>query len=305
MGTDVGQLSYVLLLAAALGLASPAAPASAAQRSASDAVVYIECHDPADPNSSTTHGTGIVVKDDGTVLTASHVAPVGWVCAGSVGTAEPDNLKKLIRSPSVAAVDAALLRFAAQAKYQYIGYCELEDWMIRRPIIVAGFPGRTETGAVSYRQGVLATTLTDSKGVFETDGQAVAGMGGGPVLSTNLAGFVGMVLGSHFDLNGEASYRAVLSAEQIALDLDLEKAAKPCFHEKPFVDFLDIVVTPERHALEVSADEAACFLSGVRGFQGGDDDWVRVSADGDDYYVEGSSEGAAHLSVDVRCLWYE
>ena len=52
-------------------------------------------------------------------------------------------------------MDAALLRFTSGGPYDYVPYCNVEDWMIRKRIIVAGFPGDTETGAASYREGVL------------------------------------------------------------------------------------------------------------------------------------------------------
>lgn len=279
-------------------------PIAAAPPNVDKAVVYIQCKAP--DRAETWVGSGVIVDQNGTVLTASHVAQEGTECAGSIGSAEPGNLNKLIRTPSVTSVDAALLRFAAPGPYHYVGFCDLEDWMIRRPIIVAGFPAGTETGALSFRKGVLSTTLTDSRGVFETDGQSTSGMSGGPVFSSNLAGFVGIVLSKKFDGRGTISHHEILSASQVARQLGLDRATKPCFHERPFVDLPGIEVRSGATVeTDVSADEAVCFISGIRGTTNGDSDFVRVVAGLENWVVEGFNGGGQPLSVDVRCLWYE
>lgn len=147
-------------------------------------IVYIECT----LDGKTATGTGVLVGAVGEVLTAAHVVQgPGASCKGSPGVADPAAARRMVVQPSPQlGVDVAMLQFSDQQEYPFISFCALEGWMIRKSIFVAGYPGKTETGAPSYRQGVLSTVLPNSQGIIETDGQTVAGMSGGPVFTKDL-----------------------------------------------------------------------------------------------------------------------
>lgn len=302
-----GQRStFLLVFAIVLGLTLAGSEASVAQSDqVNRMIVYLECHD---MSGKTSYGTGALISRDGYVLTAGHVAPKDWTCSGSVGSAEPGSLKTLVRQPLNSPVDVALFRFSAGAPFDFVTFCPLEDWMIRRPIIVAGYPGKTKTGVISFRQGVLSTTLTDPDGILETDGQSIEGMSGGPVFSRNLAGILGIVVGADFNATGEVSYYGILSAAQIADDVRiLHQSDRSCYHKDRVLDLPAAV--NDWHTgevpLRVQAEDAACFISGLHGYLNADEDSVEVAVKDGEYVLTGFNRSGGLLAVDVRCLWYD
>lgn len=293
-----------VLLALCLLLAPGAALAQAP--SIDQTIVFIQCTTAA----GVSNGTGVLVSADGHVLTAAHVAPEGASCAGSIGTADPGVLKRMVIDAARSTVDARLLRFSAQADYPFVGVCKLERGMARKPIIAAGFPANTRTGAVSFRQGVLSTVIADERGVIESDAQTVGGMSGGPVFSKNLAGIVGIVVGVEYNNEAEPSY-GILSATQIARDFELPASAKPCFAgeptiELPFEASWDVVRHQPDKQVGVTADQALCAISAVYGNFNDDDDRVELIVDAQGGYVfRGENASGGKLGARVRCVRLE
>lgn len=294
----------------ALATAVLGAGAAHAERAVEDSIVFIECS----ADGTTSRGTGVVVSAQGHVLTAKHVVPDGARCAGSIGVADPNTAARLVVQPTGLPVDAALLRFSdGRRDYAAVPYCEVEDWMIRRPIMVAGFPGDTETGAASYREGVLSTTLPNEDGLLETDGQTVEGMSGGPVFSRNLAGLVGIVAGAKFTATGTISYYGILPVSSYAPALGLEPSERACYNQAREVDFWDEEgnwtavwrVGDGPVALDVGVDEGFCFLESVFGDFNHPEDEVWVTDHDGVYEMDGRNLGGGAHGATARCIWYD
>jgi hypothetical protein len=290
-----------------IALAALSAPvhAGAVEAKPLDTIVFIECT----LDGKTSRGSGVLVSAKGHVLTARHVIPDGASCAGSIGVADSNIAAKLVVKPNRPDVDAALLQFSDQRTYPFVGYCALEDWMIGRELVVAGFPGKTETGAVSLRKGVLSTVRENSNGVLETDGQTVAGMSGGPVFSANMGGLVGIVAGAEFASDGTISYYGIVPVSMFADDLNLTESPRPCYHEFPEEPFAnggnewsagDPPVT-----LDVATTEGFCFLSEVFGQFNSARDRVFVEPQGGKFVLSGTNESGSIHGGRARCLYFD
>ncbi|TCO70786.1 S1 family peptidase [Rhodovulum euryhalinum] len=294
-------------LCAAVGAGCLAAPAHAIE----DTIVYVEC---TATDGTTRRGTGVVVSPEGHVLTAKHVVPDGADCRGKIGVADSNNAERMILQPFAAGVDAALLRFARQGDYAFAGYCELEPWMVRKRIVVAGFPGGSRTGVPSYREGILSTVVPTAQGVLETDGQTVAGMSGGPVFSRNLAGLVGTVVGADFARDGTVSYYGILPASLYAGAFGLTPAERPCYHEYREIDLTDPETEESiavwragdgpRH-LGVYEDEGFCFIEAIWGEWNHPSDEVGVWPQDGEYVIRGENFGGGTHGATARCIVHE
>ncbi len=295
---------------AILALVFAQTPGDARADEIDETVVYIECAF----DGKVSRGTGVVVSAGGHVLTARHVAPSGADCKGSLGVADSNTAAKMVVQPTNVPVDAALLRFSRQREYAFAHYCPLEDWMVRKRIFVAGFPGQTQTGAPSYREGVLSTVLPNSAGILETDGQTVAGMSGGPVYSPNLAGIVGIVIGAEFDASGTVSYYGILPASIYAQNFGLTAAETPCYQQSREVNFSDSETGEWRATwqagdgpveLGVYEDQGFCFLEGVRGLFNDPDDEVWVENLDGQYVLNGQNRSGGNHGATARCIWFD
>ncbi|MGO6667044.1 S1 family peptidase [Rhizobium ruizarguesonis] len=273
------------------------------------AIVYIECATPA----GTSRGSGVLVNHEGFVLTARHVLggkpneqiPETTKCKGSIGVADENATRAMIVQPITVSVDAALLQFSDTREYEFMPVCKLENWMIRRNIFVAGFPGKTESGAPSFREGVLSTVRRNSKGVLETDGQTIAGMSGGPVFSNNLKGLVGIVLGAQFTQEGTVSYFGILPIEQQYIDaFSLTPSEEPCFHHELTTEFGPFDGNNAIN-LHVKVTDAACFLSSVGGLFNNEGDLVEVKPVNGEYWLTGANKQGGSIRVSARCIWYD
>ncbi|MDH3199014.1 MAG: serine protease [Candidatus Krumholzibacteria bacterium] len=306
MDSRVNTLAAVPLLALALSCGAAKVSADVVD----DTIVYLECT----ANGATSRGTGVVVSAKGHVLTAKHVVPDGAACVGSIGVADPNTAGRMIVQPTNLPVDAALLQFSRQQEYVFAPYCPLEDWMVRRKIFVAGFPGKTQTGAASYREGILSTVIPNAAGILETDGQTVSGMSGGPVFSKNLAGIVGIVIGAEFDNLGTVSFYGILPASSYARDFGLTESEQPCYRQYREVDLSD----PDSGdwtavwkagdgpvPLGVTEDQGFCFLEGVKGLFNDPDDEVWVENLDGEYILNGFNRSGGTHGGTARCIWFE
>lgn len=297
-GFKVAALGGALLLG--LGLSTPA-------KAIEDTIVYLECT----VGDKTSRGTGVIVSSSGHVLTAKHVVPDGARCMGSVGVADSNNAARMVIRPTNAPVDAALLQFSQNRDYAFAGYCRLEDWMIRERILIAGYPGRTETGVPSYREGILSTVFANAQGILETDAQSVAGMSGGPVYSKNLNGIVGIVIGAQFTPQGTPEYYGILPVETVAAAFGLQEAVKPCYHKAAEVDFVNAegnwAATWQSGdapvALNVSQDEAFCFIVSVFGEFNDQRDMVWVEASDGTFVLRGENYNGGVHGAEAACVW--
>lgn len=287
-----------LLCMASLGIA---------QDDVTGVTVFIQC---TQPDGGAISGTGVLVGHDGYVLTANHVlGKEDSVCRGSPGVADPGATKLMIRQPPpIVGLDAALLQFSEQVDYPFVTYCSVENWMIRKPIVVAGFPGKTQTGAASFRSGILSTVRGTPKGVIETDGQTAAGMSGGPVFTKDLKSLIGIVIGAQFDNSGVVTYYGILPVAKLALQLGLTESSAPCFHKTREVEF-----EPGKNQwrggdavpLGVSIEDGVCFLATVTGQFNDKADSVGVVVRDGQYELGGENHSGGQHAATARCMWYE
>lgn len=307
---SVSRFRLPSFLVGVMALLVGALPAAAIENT----IVYIECT--GEGGTVASRGTGVVVSPQGHVLTAKHVVPSGTSCRGSIGTADSNITERLVLRPTNVPVDAALLQFARNQEYEFASYCKLEPWMVRRKIFVAGYPGETETGVPSYREGILSTVFPNADLIIETDGQTVAGMSGGPVYSRNLAGIVGLVIGAKFDAQG-VSYYGILPIADYAQIFNLTESEIPCYHQYREVltqDLVDPVTNepsgvwmagdPERR-LGVSEDYGYCFIGAIKGEWNDPGDEVSVEVKDGEYVIRGENYGGGEHGAWARCIMYD
>jgi hypothetical protein len=292
-------LSFLLIIPAVVWFGFSAVPAAAAVERT---IVYIECT----LGNQTARGTGVIVSPRGHVLTARHVTlGPGSNCKGSIGVADSGSARLMVQQPTSAPVDAALLRFADAQQYEFMSFCTLEDWMVRRKIFVAGFPSGTETGAPSFREGVLSTVFPNANGVIETDGQTIAGMSGGPVFSKNLAGIVGIVIGAKFSAGGTVSYFGILPVSDYASMFNLVPSATPCYHPSTEIGVFEWKTEDQEVDLKVRPEEGFCFLSSVRGIFNDSQDTVSIDIRDGRYVLDGVDDSGGQIRATARCIWYD
>ncbi|MEM6275317.1 MAG: serine protease [Pseudomonadota bacterium] len=273
-----------------------------------DVVVFIVCDR---PDGRQEYGSGIIVSHDGKVVTALHVVEGNDNCRGSIGYRDEGNAKPLLPQPIPQLnVDVAVMRFTDQRQsYDYLGYCEVLDWMKWRPILVAGFPNKTESGAISVRQGILSTVSPTSEGLLETDSLVAKGMSGGPVLSSNRAGIIGIIVGAKPQREGGIAYEAILPTSYFAVALGLIKAERECYHR-----VRQIELSPENSTWTagsaavmtgVNSEEAVCYLSSVSGVFNSSNDKISVEVEEGEYTIIGSQSEGGDLEATVSCYWIE
>lgn len=289
---------------------------SAASADIEKTIVFLKCRA---ADGTEMKGSGVVVSADGHVLTAKHIlgakragdpVPSNTECLGSIGVRRTNPIEDMIVQPLNASVDAALLQFSEPRTYEFMRVCKLENWMIRRKIFVSGFPGQTDTGVPSFREGILSTVRRNPSGVIETDGQAINGMSGGPVFSSNLESIIAIVSGAKFTPTGLVEYYGILPIDQVTAAFSLTQSDKPCYREKRWVDLKpeeSEVKADQELKLGVRVDEGVCFLSSVDGqFDSlGDKVSIEVDSNTGEYVLKGVRGQAGQLGASARCIWYE
>ena len=282
---------------------------SANSYSSVDSVVYIEC---VSNTGKTSKSSGVLISEQGHVITANHGIPEDGTCEGNIGSAEKKH-SLIAQRYRVDGFDMALLRFAkldgdipALAEL-----CELDDAMKGEPIIVAGFPKDSETLQVSLRTGILSNTFRTADGVVETDALTARGMSGGPVFTNDLARLIGIVLGVEYDVgNGEPNYYGVLPfTNSIAIVLGFDSIENKCFESRNMK--LDSVSKQWRSdqsgvtQLEVNPRDAFCFLKLVKGQFDHPADSVFVDVRDGFYVIGGSNGGGEYHSAEAMCVKYK
>ena len=229
------------LLAAAL-LAGGAEEAIANNR----LVVYVECGNPNQPDLPLFKGTGVVISDEGHVLTAEHVVPEGYECVGSLenNTIAKRQLQVDFKDYQLSEkIDGKLLRFIPSSgeTFDYATYCPVARESVGEVIVVKGFHGKSR-GLPSATLGILSTYIADPRGILETDAQTVGGKSGGPVFLQDTDTIIGIVAGAEFDPSGLPAYYGVLSAEAL-LQFGILQMGPSCGGEAK-VDTADEPVAP-------------------------------------------------------------
>ncbi|MBY2914136.1 serine protease [Rhizobium leguminosarum] len=302
------QLFYLVVTTTLMISIVHLSSAAGSQQPVRQSIVYIQCTSASGVIKS---GSGILVSEVGHVITAKHVIEGAASCRGSIGVADAGATQTLVMQPGLAAVDVALLRFTAAGKYQFAQYCDLplEDWMLGKEILVAGFPVGTETGAPSFRKGVLSTVYVNGGGIVETDGQTVNGMSGGPVFDARMNGLVGLVIGAEFTPLGTVKYYGILPISMFAANFNLTPTTRPCYHMSrsamlpPEVETWNADKGPI--SLQIESDEADCFISGIWGQFNDKADSVDISVTNGTYYLTGTNKSGGTHGGRVKCAWFQ
>ena len=302
------QFSRLLVAAVSIALtpvATRAEPADIAKT-----IVFIHC----DTKEGKVRGSGVLVSEQGHVLTAGHVVKDATGCQGSIGYANPEGGDPLIMQQQPTNLDAALLRFNKPGPFEYVKYCRLEDWMVRRDIYTAGYPGDTKTGTPSFRKGVLSSVFPNPDGVLETDSQTTAGMSGGPVFASDLKSLIGIVAGAHFDVLGTVGYYGILSTDRFRDQFQLTPSDEPCYHRTHEVALPAQVNSwrPGRPGdptndlpLGVHTDQGFCFISGLWGTTSDSRDSVKIEVKQNQYFLTGQNVSGSTYGANVGCVWYQ
>lgn len=183
-------------------------------------VVYVECSNPKKPELPVFKGTGVVISEEGHVLTAEHVVPEGYECVGALenNTIARRQLQVDFKDYQLSEkIDGKLLRFIASSGevFEYATYCPATAGNVGDVIVVKGFHGKSK-GLPSATLGILSTYIPNPRGILETDAQTVGGKSGGPVFLQNTNTIIGIVAGAEFDPSGLPAYYGVLTAEALA-----------------------------------------------------------------------------------------
>lgn len=217
------QLQFIVL--SVLGILAGGQSAFAAIEDYAS-LIRIECENPA-PGGYPVYGSGIVISADGLILTAASVAPEGANCKGSRGPSlQFGTWRPLTRISVSTRYDAAVLRMEPRAyeAFHPVGFVTLGGSAQSWRVAAYGFPNGG--GELSVREGVIATTVPDARGMIETTALTAPGMGGGPVLvseeGATRGGLVGLIGAPRFDPGtGSVVSYDVLAAQEIAAELGI------------------------------------------------------------------------------------
>lgn len=197
-----------------------------------NSVVYIECYAPDGEHVSS--GSGVIVGDDGRILTAKHVVPPNASCKGVRGTGAKTPDRDLVHGRRSKDYDAAVMRFVPNPgeRFNPVRYVRLTPEMQGQSITAYGFPDKelrtangessNSTGQISARRGIISTTVPIKKGWIETDALTARGMSGGPVILDADNTLIGIITAATFDnLSSAPTNYGVLAAQRVANELDL------------------------------------------------------------------------------------
>lgn len=207
--------------------------AAMAQGFSQASFVYIECYDSS--NARVSRGSGVLVSSDGRVLTAKHVIKGDSTCRASLGTGATTPSRLLTPGRASSAYDAMIVKLVPNPGevFQAVRYARIAT-LQRKSITAYGVP-IDDTGQVSVRTGIISTTVTDGSGHIQTDALTARGMSGGPVVLEETGALVGIVVGADLDVtNGLPTNYAVLAAQEVAVELELDRDSGQTWHT-PYV----------------------------------------------------------------------
>ena len=219
----MSRVSSAALTAAAALAATAAAAQTSGRPIDPTSIVYIECEGKNDEDQPIrTRGSGVVVTDDGQVLTAKHVVPAKEAtCRGARGALAKMPVHFMVERRRSRDFDATLLQFvedvSEEGSYAPVRYRDINSGMSGETVSTFGFPLGT-FGNATRRDGIISATFPDTQGLIDVDARTTRGMSGGPVV-LETGELIGIVAGSDFDpRTAEVTRYAVLVAEIIAGD---------------------------------------------------------------------------------------
>lgn len=189
----------------------------AAQAFQQESLVYIKCeHD-----GLTEYGTGVIIDDEGRVLTAGHVVMANEDevdCYATVGRQDVEPKRDLtLQYFDPDQNDAALLKLVRQDGETFVpvSYRDIVASMRDKEILAVAFSPKF-AGPYEKRVGKI-DSVEPQNGRFSISARTTHGMSGGPVLLDGVV--IGIVAGADFDDEGQvASYKA-LSIEEISTEI--------------------------------------------------------------------------------------
>lgn len=186
---------------------------------AGDSVVYIGCER---ADGTKTFGTGVIVNDDGSFITARHVVSDATSCKASLRSASFMPQKNVQITKQSIHFDAAYMSFITPVEKAFSPVCvrKLDVEMKGLPLAVWGFPARG-TGEISTRSGVLSTISPDEFGLLETDAMTAQQMSGGPVSISKEMEIIGIIVGVNLDITATPQSYAILSVDRLIGIFDL------------------------------------------------------------------------------------
>lgn len=212
-----------------LGLSSIASAMPSPTLANDDLVVYIEC---AGKEGQTTQGSGVLVSENGHVLTARHVVPDGFECLASVGNSSlpKRGLRPSFQSNSInSKFDALVMEFGRNTgeTFPFASLCTVTDNLKGSNIVAKGFHSGS-FGAPSSTDGILSNTYIRPDGFVETTAMTINGKSGGPVFLQGTDNIVGIIAGAEFNVQGIVSSYSVLATNAVLGSVNLLTVAGEC-----------------------------------------------------------------------------
>lgn len=186
-----------------------------AQAFQQESLVYIKCeHD-----GLVEYGTGVIIDDEGRVLTAKHVVMANEDeadCKATVGRQDVDPDRDL-KLQELDQNDAALLKLVKQdgETFTPVSYRDIVDSMKDKEIFAVGF-SPLFPGPYEKRAGKI-DSVEPQNGRFNTSAGTTHGMSGGPVFLDGAV--IGIVSGAGFDDEGQVVSYKVLAIEEISTEI--------------------------------------------------------------------------------------
>lgn len=226
MGEEMSQWS----IAGALGLtaffgASLASAQSAQTINPNASIVYIECH--SSDGVTGEPGTGVIVSEQGVVLTAAHVAPTdNHTCTGRIRVRSSPtvyNLRILRRHSHYDAITLLIDRTPDET-FPAVQPAVLLDTMQGQRISVGGFPYVSEAVQPLWPRGHITNIIPEPRtGLIATDALQATGMSGGPVILEQDGTLIGIVSGARMDVLSAPAAFMVIPYGSIMEDLRIRR----------------------------------------------------------------------------------
>lgn len=182
-------------------------------------VVYIFCTNGNDQEA----GSGVVIDEDGHVLTARHVVERffgldGTPCEGALGTQSDHEKMKPLRLKNLAPnMDAALVEFVPkEIDFTPVRFSEAQVIEQGMSVQAYGYHPQNQDGP-SLRTGSVANVSMLSGSRLPLNINTTGGMSGGPVFADG--NLIGIIKQEGFDRDGQAIDTRVVVAQELPLDI--------------------------------------------------------------------------------------
>lgn len=191
-------------------------------------VVYINCWAGKTPIGE---GSGVVVSDNGIVLTAKHlvangeareVDPDSFECEGAIDFKKTGERHQLKYKGHSSDYDALLLQFEKLPDNGtgYAKFCPPEG-LARKQLFAAGFDSTT-FDKFKENVGFLSIDQLNDEGTLVTTAPMSPGMSGGPVFLEDYLALIGIVKGTKFNSIGSIDGLIAVAAQAVEGEFGLE-----------------------------------------------------------------------------------